>query len=125
MLFLPQSVIYEGRSDSLMSSGRPHYQVKTNDFNMMTLGLALRPHTTRNINEGSLIPSLPPSHLEGCSIINIEYSIIVCLAGFLLIVYACILKCIDYTSYLTIVLVKWTVPQLIMIIYNCTWANLI
>ncbi|XP_052816103.1 arrestin domain-containing protein 17-like [Mya arenaria] len=74
-LHLIQSVTYSGTSDSILSSGRPKFHTKTYDFNLFSENVSVRQHTNQHINGSTLIPSLPPSNLDGCSIIEIKYSV--------------------------------------------------
>ncbi|WAR12260.1 ARD17-like protein, partial [Mya arenaria] len=68
-------VTYSGTSDSILSSGRPKFHTKTYDFNLFSENVSVRQHTNQHINGSTLIPSLPPSNLDGCSIIEIKYSV--------------------------------------------------
>ncbi|KAJ8302419.1 hypothetical protein KUTeg_018815 [Tegillarca granosa] len=75
-LTLRQIVKYTGFSDSLFSSGNPKYHTKTQDISLFGHAVNIGQNSTHSINRATLVPSLPPSHLEGCNIIDIDYIII-------------------------------------------------
>lgn len=76
-LFLFQVATYTGYSDSFFSSGKPHYHTKQENFSMFNQAVRVKKNSKQTYSGASTIPSLPPSILEGCNIINLQYFIIV------------------------------------------------
>lgn len=74
-LILIQIVTYKGFSDSIFSSGHPKYHPKQTSFSLHHQTCNILKGTTDTINRATAIPSLPPSNLEGCDIISIDYQI--------------------------------------------------
>ncbi|XP_069113549.1 arrestin domain-containing protein 17-like [Argopecten irradians] len=75
-LELKQEATYTGYSDSLFSSGNPHYHQKVDTFNLVSGNLSIPQGTTKAFHQASVIPSLPPSKLEGCRIVDITYTVV-------------------------------------------------
>ncbi|XP_041375090.1 arrestin domain-containing protein 17-like [Gigantopelta aegis] len=72
-LELKQVVTYTGYSDSLFSSGHPKQHTKIDQFSLCSHSCNLKKNTEEHLNRIATIPSLPPSKMEGCSIIDITY----------------------------------------------------
>ena len=64
---------YTGYSDSMWSSGHPKYHEKKQSFNLFSANVNVQKNNVGRINRATLVPSLPPTHLEGCNIIDIKY----------------------------------------------------
>ncbi|XP_052059942.1 arrestin domain-containing protein 17-like [Mytilus californianus] len=75
-LMLRQVATFTGYSDSFFSSGKPHYHTKNENFSMFNQPVRVKKNSTQTYSGASTIPSLPPSILEGCNIINLQYFII-------------------------------------------------
>ncbi|XP_053402728.1 arrestin domain-containing protein 17-like [Mercenaria mercenaria] len=74
-LILIQKTTYQGKSDAFLSSGHPKFHPKTASFSLLHLNCNIKQRSTETINRATLVPSLPPSGLEGCGIINIDYTV--------------------------------------------------
>ncbi|KAL5022520.1 hypothetical protein ScPMuIL_001675 [Solemya velum] len=72
-LELRQVVTYTGFSNSLFSSGNPRYHVKVDKFHLFNGHCTIKKSQSQEIQRATLIPSLPPSRLDGCGIIEITY----------------------------------------------------
>lgn len=70
---LEQIVNYTGYSDNFWSSGHPKYHEKKQSFNLFSGAVNVKKNNTSQINRATYVPSVPPSHLEGCNIIDIRY----------------------------------------------------
>ncbi|OWF34734.1 arrestin domain-containing protein 17-like [Mizuhopecten yessoensis] len=75
-LELRQEATYTGYSDSLFSSGNPHYHQKVDTFNLVSGNLSIPQGATKTFHQASVVPSLPPSKLEGCQIVDIIYNVV-------------------------------------------------
>ncbi|XP_048253517.1 arrestin domain-containing protein 17-like [Haliotis rufescens] len=72
-LELRQIVTYTGFSDSIFSSGNPKQHTKLDQFDLLSHPCRIKQNMEEHINRGGIIPALPPSGLEGCGIIDIQY----------------------------------------------------
>lgn len=72
-LILEQVVNYTGYSDNFWSSGHPKYHEKKQSFNLFCGNVNIKKNNTGQINKATFVPSLPPTKLEGCNIIDIRY----------------------------------------------------
>lgn len=72
-LMLRQVSTFTGYSDNLFSSGKPHFHPKVENFSLFNQPVSINKNSREKYSGASTIPSLPPSVLEGCSIINIQY----------------------------------------------------
>ena len=72
-LMLRQESTFTGYSDSLFSSGKPHLHTKVESFSLFNQPVNVRKNANKKFSGASTIPSLVPSLLEGCNIINIQY----------------------------------------------------
>lgn len=70
---MEQVVNYTGYSDSLWSSGHPKYHEKKQSFNLFAGRTNIKGNSSVNINKATYVPSVPPTQLEGCNIIDIRY----------------------------------------------------
>ena len=68
-----QVVNYTGYSDSIWSSGHPKYHEKKQSFNLFAGRTNIKGNSSVNINKATYVPSVPPTKLEGCNIIDIRY----------------------------------------------------
>ena len=68
-----QVVNYTGYSDNFWSSGHPKYHEKKQSFNLFCGNVNIKKNNTGQINKATFVPSLPPTKLEGCNIIDIRY----------------------------------------------------
>ncbi|KAL3859288.1 hypothetical protein ACJMK2_009514 [Sinanodonta woodiana] len=75
-LELRQVVQYTGFCNHIFSSGSPKYHTKEEKFSLLNESLRVPNNETGRINRGSILPSLPPSYLEGCGIISTSYFIV-------------------------------------------------
>ncbi|KAL4235194.1 Arrestin (or S-antigen) [Mactra antiquata] len=76
LLELVQTATYKGISDSFMSSGNPKLHPKTISFDLFrVMDSNIKQRTTETIRRANVIPSVPPSFLEGCDIIDIQYNV--------------------------------------------------
>lgn len=68
-LLLYQTITYKGHSRSTT-----HYKIEKQKFILSEdVPYDIPPHQTKKFNGATIIPSLPPSKLDGCSFIDIEY----------------------------------------------------
>lgn len=74
-LVLIQTTTYQGKSAAFLSSGNPKFHPKTATFSLLKYDCRIKQRTSESINRATLVPSLPPSWLEGCGIINIDYTV--------------------------------------------------
>ncbi|KAK6186164.1 hypothetical protein SNE40_008257 [Patella caerulea] len=74
-LDLLQNVTYQGYSDSLFSSGSPKYHTKTTPLGLFESGEGIESHKYTSLKRSVGLPAMPPSKLEGCSIITTEYEL--------------------------------------------------
>ncbi|XP_061183522.1 arrestin domain-containing protein 3-like [Saccostrea echinata] len=73
---LIQDVTYTGFSNSLFSSGNPKYKTKSETYTLYvnrTLAVGVGQHQV--FTRAMPVPSLPPSYLKGCNIIDIQYTL--------------------------------------------------
>ncbi|KAK3611649.1 hypothetical protein CHS0354_021902 [Potamilus streckersoni] len=75
-LELRQVVQYTGFCNHIFSSGSPKYHMKEEKFSLLNESLRVPKNETGRINRGSILPSLPPSYLEGCGIISTSYFVL-------------------------------------------------
>lgn len=76
MLF--QDVTYTGFSNSLFSSGNPKYKTKSEVYPLyVNQSLAVDKGQHQVYTHAMPVPSLPPSYLKGCNIIDIQYTLTV------------------------------------------------
>ncbi|KAK6186165.1 hypothetical protein SNE40_008258 [Patella caerulea] len=76
LLELKQDVTYTGYSSSLFSSGNPKTHVKSDVFCLFSGTRNVNPNNSEDINQTATIPALPPSNLDGCGIIDIQYTLV-------------------------------------------------
>ncbi|KAK3085924.1 hypothetical protein FSP39_010765 [Pinctada imbricata] len=74
-LVLIQNVTYTGYSDSIFSSNKPHYHPKVDNFTLYHGKITCNKGTSFKVNQACFVPSLPPSDLPGCNIIDIKYTV--------------------------------------------------
>ncbi|ESO83039.1 hypothetical protein LOTGIDRAFT_169668 [Lottia gigantea] len=75
VLELLQNVTYTGYSDSLFSSGQPKYYTKTTPIELYSSNNLVESRKFTSIKESVMLPAMPPSKLECCSIMSIEYEL--------------------------------------------------
>lgn len=73
---LIQDVTYTGFSNSLFSSGNPKYKTKSEVYPLyVNQSLAVDKGQHQVYTRAIPVPSLPPSYLKGCNIIDIQYTL--------------------------------------------------
>ncbi|XP_060556233.1 arrestin domain-containing protein 17-like [Ruditapes philippinarum] len=66
---------YRESRGAFLSSGHPKNSPKTASFSLLHYNCNIKQRTSERINRATLVPSLPPSGLEGCGIIDIAYTV--------------------------------------------------
>ncbi|XP_048769206.2 arrestin domain-containing protein 2-like [Ostrea edulis] len=73
---LIQDVNYTGFSNSLFSSGNPKFKTKSETYPLyVNQSLAVDKGQHQIFTRAMPVPSLPPSYLKGCNIIDIQYTL--------------------------------------------------
>ncbi|XP_045207004.2 arrestin domain-containing protein 17-like [Mercenaria mercenaria] len=75
-LILNQMTTYTGISNALFSNQNPKLHPKTRKIYLLySRDCNFKPNSSKQIQKAIIVPSLPPTGLDGCNIIDIKYNI--------------------------------------------------
>lgn len=72
-----QNATFAGESDRVFSSGKLHYYTKKAAFKLFNEKVNIPKNQSQTFKGAATVPALPPSMLEGCNIIELQYNVIV------------------------------------------------